>query len=255
MMVAEIEQTHREVGSLVGALRDEANLPTAVEEDLEEGRKRLRELVESVDGFQKSADLDASHYHYHNTLCNLLRGGLPENGSLLSSAQFKPFIIQNNRELAERFEDWFSSLPESFERDWILAEARGQGDSDLIRLTTEYLPLILGRRHGDPSRPWNKFNIRLHDEEGRPVHHYEGNWRDIFQNWEALAWSYPVFLDGFISRFLNASTVDGFNPYRVTSSGVDWEVPDPEDPWVSIGYWGDHQIIYLLKFLELKAKI
>jgi hypothetical protein len=255
MMVAEIEQTHREVGSLVGSLRDELTLLTAVEEDLEEGRKRLRELVESVDGFQKSADLDTSHYHYHNTLCNLLRGGLPENGSVLSAAQFKHFVIQNNRELAERFEDWFSSLPESFERDWIMAEARRQGDSDLIRLTTEYLPLILGRRHGDPSRPWNKFNIRLHDEEGRPVHHYEGNWRDIFQNWEALAWSYPVFLDGFISRFLNASTVDGFNPYRVTSSGVDWEVPDPEDPWVSIGYWGDHQIIYLLKFLELKAKI
>ncbi|MDD3642608.1 MAG: hypothetical protein PHQ19_03995, partial [Candidatus Krumholzibacteria bacterium] len=30
----------------------------------------------------------------------------------------------------------------------------------------------------------------------------------------------------------------------------DWEVIDPDDPWSYIGYWGDHQIVYLLRFLE-----
>jgi hypothetical protein len=39
-------------------------------------------------------------------------------------------------------------------------------------------------------------------------------------------------------------------PYRITKAGIDWEKPDPHDPWANIGYWGDHQIIYLLKFLE-----
>jgi hypothetical protein len=28
------------------------------------------------------------------------------------------------------------------------------------------------------------------------------------------------------------------------------EVPEPENPWANIGYWSDHQIIYLLKLLE-----
>ncbi|MDH3250837.1 MAG: hypothetical protein OEQ47_17850, partial [Acidimicrobiia bacterium] len=37
-------------------------------------------------------------------------------------------------------------------------------------------------------------------------------------------------------------------------SGIDWEVPDPDDPWSGIGYWGDHQIIYLLKLLEASEK-
>ncbi|WP_231631451.1 hypothetical protein [Halolactibacillus sp. JCM 19043] len=50
---------------------------------------------------------------------------------------------------------------------------------------------------------------------------------------------------------MNASTADGYNPYRITKAGIDWEVLDPEDPWSNIGYWGDHQIIYLLKLLEL----
>jgi len=31
---------------------------------------------------------------------------------------------------------------------------------------------------------------------------------------------------------------------------VDWETAGAEDPWSNIGYWGDHQIIYLLKLLE-----
>ncbi|MEL6669756.1 MAG: hypothetical protein AAFP08_12350, partial [Bacteroidota bacterium] len=72
----------------------------------------------------------------------------------------------------------------------------------------------------------------------------------IFQNWEALAYAYPKFIEGMIFRFLNASTFDGYNPYRVTKDGFDWEIIEPDDPWSYIGYWGDHQIIYLLKFLE-----
>jgi len=53
-----------------------------------------------------------------------------------------------------------------------------------------------------------------------------------------------------IHKFLNATTFDGYNPYRVTKGGFDWETIEPDDPWSYIGYWGDHQIIYLLKFLE-----
>ena len=76
------------------------------------------------------------------------------------------------------------------------------------------------------------------------------SWRDIFQNWEALAYSYPDFIEGMIHKFLNATTFDGYNPYRITRGGFDWETIEPDNPWAYIGYWGDHQIIYLLKFLE-----
>jgi len=36
----------------------------------------------------------------------------------------------------------------------------------------------------------------------------------------------------------------------VVKDGFDWETIEPDNPWSYIGYWGDHQIIYLLKFLE-----
>ena len=80
---------------------------------------------------------------------------------------------------------------------------------------------------------------------------YQGNWRDIFQNWEALLFSYPGFVENVVAKFVNASTIDGYNPYRITKEGIDWEVEEPDDPWSYIGYWGDHQIIYLQKLLEL----
>ena len=65
-----------------------------------------------------------------------------------------------------------------------------------------------------------------------------------------LCASYPQFIEGMIHKFLNATTFDGYNPYRVTKGGFDWETIEPDNPWAYIGYWGDHQIIYLLKFLE-----
>ncbi len=60
----------------------------------------------------------------------------------------------------------------------------------------------------------------------------------------------PRYLPSVIAKFLNASTADGFNPYRITSEGIDWEIPDPDDPWAGIGYWGDHQIVYLFRLLQ-----
>lgn len=118
----------------------------------------------------------------------------------------------------------------------------------------EYLPLTFGRRHGDPSRPWNQFSIRVQDENGQPVVGYQGNWRDIFQNWEALSYSYPLYTNHIIAKFLNATTADGYNPYRISDEGFEWEVIEPENPWSNIGYWGDHQIIYLLRLLEVSYK-
>ena len=255
VMVAEIEQTQAEVETLRHQLADPAALLAAVEEDLQSGRDRLREVIASSDGFQQTADRDGALYHYQNTLCNLLRGGVPEKGSLFKRDQFLSYLSIHNLPLREKHAEALEALPSTLTRGELLEKMVPLGSSDLTRLAGEYLPLILSRRHGDPSRPWNKFDIRLNDEEGEPIHHFEGNWRDIFQNWEALAWSYPDFLDGFISKFVNASTIDGFNPYRITSAGVDWEAPDEDDPWVSIGYWGDHQIIYLLKLIELEAKV
>ena len=94
----------------------------------------------------------------------------------------------------------------------------GAADPDLERLAYEYLPLTFSRRHGDPSRPWNTFSIEVKGAHGEKRRHYEGNWRDIFQNWEALALSFPGYVASMIFKFADASTADGHNPYRITAT-------------------------------------
>lgn len=255
MMVAEVRQSQGEVSELVRHLDDPEKLAAEVAADVLDGRARLHRRVASADGIQHGADRDATLHHYHNTLSNILRGGVPVEGSNIRPRQFAAYLARHHAPLCERFRPWLGHLPDPISRDRWLEEVRALGEPDLERLAVEYLPLVLSRRHGDPSRPWNRFEIRVRDEHGERIRHFEGNWRDIFQNWEALAWSHPSYLDAFITKFLNASTIDGYNPYRISSDGLDWEVPDPEDPWATIGYWGDHQIIYLLKFLELQAEV
>jgi hypothetical protein len=46
----------------------------------------------------------------------------------------------------------------------------------------------------------------------------------------------------------------GTIPTGSPKDGFDWETIEPDNPWSYIGYWGDHQIIYLQKFFEIIEK-
>ena len=173
----------------------------------------------------------------------------------IEKADFLPYLQQANKAEFEKFKNQLNQWDELFSLEQLTTNTSSIPSVPIKRLATEYLPLKFSRRHGDPSRPWNWFSINTQNEnDGSKILDYQGNWRDIFQNWEALAHAYPSFIEGMIFRFLNASTFDGYNPYRVTKDGFDWEIIEPHDPWSYIGYWGDHQIIYLLKFLEFIEK-
>lgn len=222
--------------------------------DADESTARLRQLVASADGWQHGADETTTSHHFTNVLFNIMRGGVFVQGGAIPTRDFSAVVAQRNRAVARRHTAFLQALPPLLTRSTLLERVAGSGDADLQRIAEEYLPLTFSRRHGDPSRPWNKFRIRLRDEHGEQVLAHEGNWRDIFQNWEALCVSYPDYLEAVIAKFLSASTADGYNPYRITHAGLDWEVPEHDDPWASIGYWGDHQVIYLQKLLEWSGR-
>jgi len=226
------------------------SLRAKVEADIKCGTEELRCIVAVADGFQHTEDRNACIRHYMNVLYNNMRGGVFLNGYDFDLNLFEDFVAIRNKGLFKRRKDFFEKLKGIKNTLELHNIAYTDGDQDLIRLSMEFLPLTFSRRHGDPSRPWNYFNVRVKDDTGNPVYYYEGNWRDIFQNWEAMGLSFPGYLAPMIAKFLNASTVDGFNPYRITSEGIDWETPMPNNPWAGIGYWGDHQIVYLNKLLE-----
>ena len=249
-VIADSGLGHAAIEALRHTLRT-GDAVAAIERGLAESQDALQRIVASADGVQVTGDEAASVHHHANTLYNAMRGGIFIEHHLVPTADFVAVVRLRHADAATRSRAFLEALPATLPVQDLVARAAASGDPDLHRIALEYLPLYFGRRHGDPSRPWNKFSIRVRDAQGGRALRYEGNWRDIFQNWEALAISYPGFLPGMIARFVGASTPDGFNPYRISREGIDWEVPDPAEPWSHIGYWGDHQIIYLLKLLEM----
>ncbi|RED48993.1 hypothetical protein [Seonamhaeicola aphaedonensis] len=249
--VANVNQSITNVVELSELIENTDNLKEIVERDIQQGTKNLISLTGASDGLQITNDALTNTRHFANTLFNIMRGGIFDDNYQIEKGDFLKYISRANTQVSNTQESILNALPDTFSLKDIKQLAESNNDKDFARLCLEYLPLKFSRRHGDPSRPWNKFSINTRNEiDGSKILDYQGNWRDIFQNWEALAHAYPEFIESMIHKFLNATTFDGYNPYRVTKDGFDWEVIEEHDPWSYIGYWGDHQIIYLLKFLE-----
>jgi len=251
LFVVNVNQDTSDIVEISKLISEESKLLQKLEDDITLGTENLVKLNAASDGLQLSSDNYKDTRHFSNTLFNIMRGGIFDNGYTIEKWDLEKYLAKANKKVSRNSEDVISALPETFSLGVLKEIAYKSDDKNFRRLCLEYMPLKFSRRHGDPSRPWNKFSINTRDEvDGSKILDYEGNWRDIFQNWEALACSYPEFIESMIHKFLNATTFDGYNPYRVTKDGFDWEIIEPDDPWSYIGYWGDHQIIYLLKFLE-----
>ncbi|MDX1545772.1 MAG: hypothetical protein R3247_02220 [Rhodothermales bacterium] len=248
-VVADIEQDAADVAALAARLADPAALQDALWRDVAAGTDRLRYLIGLSDGEQRTGEPMTTARHRMNVLFNIMRGGVFDEGYHVDRADLRAFLAAHNAPVARAHDAVLGALPERFTIQ-TLRNASREGDAQLERLCLMYLPLSFSRRHGDPSRPWNHYTIAVRDDDGSVKRDFEGNWRDIFQNWEALSRAFPGYLDSMITTFVNASTADGYNPYRITRGGIDWETIEPDDPWSYIGYWGDHQIIYLLRLLQ-----
>ncbi len=253
-IVADLDKDSADVACLSNLLHAERNLTEHIKSEVCKSSSNLNLKVASADAFQLTNDQLVTFRHYSNVLFNIMRGGIFDEGYTVNKSDFLLFVRETNSPVSESHKTFLETLPEAVNFKELLKLIEDMHDEDLERICLEYLPLSFSRRHGDPSRPWNHFSIIIKDEKGNRILNYEGNWRDIFQNWEALAYSFPGFIENMIVKFVNSSTADGYNPYKVTRNGFDWEVIDPSNPWANIGYWGDHQIVYLLKLLELSVK-
>ena len=249
-IVADVNQGPAAVRDTLKDLQVNAALASEVQADIDLGTEHLQRLVATADGLQVSGDELTANHHSANVLFNIMRGGLFEDNYSIDTRDLEGFCRAWNKPVTTENAAFFRALPDTLTFHTLNEALASNTDLQLERLCREYLPLTFSRRHGDPSRPWNRFTIDVKDRKGNKRLNYEGNWRDIFQNWEALSTSIPCFGANMVAKFVNATTADGYNPYRITRQGIDWERPEPENPWANIGYWGDHQLIYLSKLIE-----
>jgi hypothetical protein len=253
LIAAEINQDAGNIIGLINTIKKK-NAYELVLNDIEESKQLLTKIVAQSDGMQLTGNKLNTARHFSNVLFNVMRGGIFDDSYNVEKEDFISFAKKANPFVFEAHKNFFKNLKDQLTVLELKSAVSSIGDPHFTKLAFEYLPLTFSRRHGDPSRPWNLFSIDIKDSNNYKVLNYQGNWRDIFQNWEALALSYPKFLESMIAKFLNCSTADGYNPYRIFRDGFDWEEQEPHNPWANIGYWGDHQIIYLLKLLELSKE-
>ena len=253
-LVIDCDYTNVKVEKLRQLRRDESDLRSQIALDVENGTERMKRFIQQSDGIQETGDILSSCKHISNTMFNIMRGGIYVQGYLIPVKALIEHLWIWNRAIhgqyAGELEGMGSTIEESVLIDW----ARGTKDYMLLRLCYEFLPLTFSRRHGDPSRPWNSYVINVQDDDGNDRIYYEGNWRDIFQNWEALSLSYPEYIENIVVKFANGITADGYNALGVSSKGVSWEALEPGQETTRVGYSGDHQVIYFLKMLELSLK-
>ena len=198
-IVANVEQTQGQVVKLRNDLISNKEIDVSINASISEGSEGLKSIMAGLDGFQLTAEENVSVHHYANVLFNGMRGGVFDDQYQINTKDFISHIRHFNTEVYKRNEDLLSSFPDKLELAELHSTIKATSDENLLRLCYEYLPLTFGRRHGDPSRPWNDFAIKLKDEKGEKHLNYQGNWRDIFQNWEALSLSYPEFIESFIA--------------------------------------------------------
>ena len=247
---ADVNKTQSEISHIINWIDKSKNIVEDVEKGIIENNNKLVSALASADAFQQTRSEINNLHHTANVLFNVLRGGVFKNQYKIKISDFMNNLKIRNTKVYKNFKKENPFNDDIIELDQLIHFSDTTNDPSMMRLCREYLPLILSRRHGDPSRPWNRFEIKTKDENNNDLFYYEGNWRDIFQNWEALGLSFPLAIESMIAKFVNATSIDGYNPYRINSDGIDWEVSDPDDPWSYIGYWNDHQIIYLQKLLE-----
>ena len=199
MIIANVNQNHSNIAKLSKQIKEDSSLLDKVNNNINLGTKRLVELNSASDAIQVTSDNLKDTRHFANTLFNIMRGGIFDNNYQIEKWDFKNYLEQANTKVAFTSESIIDNLPELFSLSELHKIAYENEDKNFRRLCLEYMPLKFSRRHGDPSRPWNKFSINTRNEiDGSKILDYEGNWRDIFQNWEALAHSYPEFIESMI---------------------------------------------------------
>ena len=153
-----------EVADLLEALKSPEALWKEVFTDVEAGSANLMELVAASDGLQLTNDRLLNIRHFANTMFNIMRGGIFDDHYNIDKSDFEKYMDKANKIAFKRNSQTLSQLDSYFNLHTIKSLASASSDADFKRLAFEYLPLKFSRRHGDPSRPWNKFSINTRDE-------------------------------------------------------------------------------------------
>ena len=166
-LVADVCQDSAAIVHLINRLKaNRSILVDDLESDIASNNAKLEKIVASADGLQVSNHQAHCVHHFANVMFNVMRGGIFADQYRVNTVDFIEFVSIRNRTVLDENAAFFSELPAEIDISDLQALAEESGNADLIRLSYAYLPLSFSRRHGDPSRPWNRFAINIKKDDG-----------------------------------------------------------------------------------------
>ncbi|MCU0690914.1 MAG: hypothetical protein MUF54_05880, partial [Polyangiaceae bacterium] len=156
-IVADTGRSQAQVQAFLSWLRAPEQAEADVRAQVAETQVTLERILAQSDGFQATGRTAACVAHTAHTTFNLLRGGVPYDVRSVWGRDFFDFVEKRNKALLPAAKRLFQQDQRWLDRAELVSCAKRSGNPQLERLALEYMPLVLGRRHGDPSRPWNRF--------------------------------------------------------------------------------------------------
>ncbi|MBP5233460.1 MAG: hypothetical protein J6333_08645, partial [Planctomycetes bacterium] len=159
-----------QVAALEERLADRPAARRALLDDIAAGEELMNRYLRESDGVQRTNAAMTATHHRANVMFNIMRGGFFVNDGRVDAPDFLAFVKSRD---AAKLAPAQAALGElagqtGLAKDAVMAKMAAASDPQLTRLALEYMPLTFSRRHGDPSRPWNRFNIRLLDADKKP---------------------------------------------------------------------------------------
>ena len=163
-LLADVNQTSSKISKVLNLFKNEESSLSLIEEQVDLNTANLIKKVALADGLQISKDELTTGRHLSNVLFNIMRGGNFEGQYTVDLDDLRDYVLIQNPSLSQKFEDFVLTLNNINNYPKLVDLALSQEDPDIARIVNEYLPISFSRRHGDPSRPWNKFTIDTKDE-------------------------------------------------------------------------------------------
>ena len=162
-IVADVQKSQSDILEIVSDLKEHDTLKDKLEESILDNHYQFEKNIGMADGFQCTNNSMNDLHHTANVTYNVLRGGIFSDNYNIQKSSLLSFLKVRNKNIFETYDDDISKLPDTLSIIDLKEFSDRSNDPAFRRICREYLPLTLGRRHGDPSRPWNHFNIITKD--------------------------------------------------------------------------------------------
>ena len=114
MIIADVNKSSTNLASLIDTVKNDRQLESRINEDIELGTKNLVALIAAADALQLTSDPLHDTRHISNTLFNIMRGGIFDDNYQIEKKDFEKYLANANREVAKFSKVKIDQLPDVF---------------------------------------------------------------------------------------------------------------------------------------------